>query len=112
MSKQVARYGGVLFLTGVIVLVVLLFAASSYQLSHAEQPPEESGATESVAPIEDDAYSVNQMTDLEKRIEQVQQGAPEEIPAKVPREIRLEADLAACNKKLELLMYSKDDNPR
>ncbi len=113
MNKQATRYGGVVFLTGFVVLVVVLFAARPHQMSHAEQPAEEARPTEATDPTEDDVYSVDQMTDLEKRIEQTQQQPlPQEIFDKTPREVQLEADLATCNKKLELLMYSKTDNPK
>lgn len=101
----VTRYGGIFVIFGLGLLFATIFSGYGDQRSFAGEPSDEV--------VGDDAYGVEQMTDLERRIKESQSNQlPKATVQKTVREIELEAKLAECENKLSIMMYSDSDKPK
>jgi len=104
----ITKFGGVFIVFGFGLLCISAFSGCDNQQSHASEP-----VLEVEEDQQDDSYGMEQMTDLERRIQQVQQNElPKAAIKQTPREIELEAELSECKSKLSILMYSNSDNPK
>jgi hypothetical protein len=104
----ITKLGGICIIFCFGLLFISALTGCENQQSYASEP-----SLEVKDDQQDDAYGMEQMTDLERRIQQVQQNElPKAAIKQTPREIELEAELSECKSKLSILMYSDSDNPK